>query len=73
MIQLLTAAAGENNVNFAELLISAGYIVVVMALIFVILLLVDRYGRKNQQKKDGTEKSNDDSENIAKDNDKNEQ
>ena len=73
MIRLLTAAAEENNVNFAELLISAGYIVVVMALIFVILLLVDRYGRKNLQKKDDTEKSEDSNENITKDNDKNEQ
>ena len=72
MFYTLTAAA-EKDVNFAELLISAGYIVVVMALIFVILLLVDRYGRKNQQKKDKTEKSEDSSENITKDNDKNEQ
>lgn len=57
--------------NFSDILVSFLYLAAVLALIYVILLLVDRWGRKNARKNSKDSENGSQSE-ISSDNDSNE-
>lgn len=48
-----SAAQNAADMNFADILVSALYFVGVLALIYLILTLVSRWGKKHPDKKDG--------------------
>ena len=73
MINLISSAAvtyeesGGNEINPLNVVLSIAYILIVMALIYVILLCIDKFAKKRQSKEAAPEEKTDKIEEEEKD------